>query len=58
MVQEILTGVDDVAFCQLDARDVVRHELVGRIVSAYGRWDELNAPGAARLRRNDRGRRA
>ncbi|MFN8125617.1 MAG: PhoH family protein [Candidatus Nanopelagicales bacterium] len=58
VVEEILSGVDDVAFCRLDARDVVRHELVGRIVSAYGRWDERNTPITAPLRRGDRGRRA
>jgi len=40
VVQEILEGVDDVHFAQLDAHDVVRHALVGSIVEAYGRWDE------------------
>ena len=39
IVQEILTGVDDIAFCRLYSQDVVRHRLVGRIVDAYGRWD-------------------
>ncbi len=39
IVQEILTGVDDVAFCRLYSQDVVRHRLVGRIVDAYARWD-------------------
>lgn len=39
-VEEILTGIDDVAFCRLTSRDVVRHKLVGRIVEAYGRHDE------------------
>ncbi len=39
IVEEILTDIRDVAFCRLDAQDVVRHELVGRIVEAYGRWD-------------------
>ena len=42
VVQEILEDVDDVAFCRLDSQDVVRHKLVGRIVEAYGRYDELN----------------
>lgn len=36
-VQEILDGVDDIAFCALTNRDVVRHRLVGRIVAAYDR---------------------
>jgi phosphate starvation-inducible PhoH-like protein len=38
-VQEILTGIDDVAFCTLTSADVVRHRLVGEIVDAYGRYD-------------------
>jgi len=41
VVQEILEGVDDVHFAELNAHDVVRHALVGSIVEAYGRWDEL-----------------
>jgi phosphate starvation-inducible PhoH-like protein len=40
IVQEILEGVQDVHFAQLDANDVVRHALVGSIVEAYGRWDQ------------------
>jgi phosphate starvation-inducible PhoH-like protein len=39
VVEGILTGVPDVAFCELDSEDVVRHKLVGRIVQAYGRFD-------------------
>jgi len=41
VVQEILEGVEDVHFAELNARDVVRHALVGSIVEAYGRWDQL-----------------
>lgn len=41
VVREILTGLDDVAFCQLHADDVVRHKLVGRIVEAYGRYEAV-----------------
>jgi phosphate starvation-inducible PhoH-like protein len=39
IVADILTGVQDVAFCELDSSDVVRHKLVGRIVDAYGRYE-------------------
>jgi phosphate starvation-inducible PhoH-like protein len=39
-VQQVLEGVDDVAFCRLTSHDVVRHALVGAIVDAYGRHDE------------------
>lgn len=34
-VQEILDEVDDISFCYLTKRDVVRHKLVGQIVAAY-----------------------
>ncbi|MEY8436466.1 PhoH family protein [Atopobiaceae bacterium 24-176] len=33
--RRVLQGVDDIAFCDLDRTDVVRHTLVGRIVDAY-----------------------
>lgn len=60
VVEDILTGVPDVAFCQLDATDVVRHKLVGRIVEAYGRFDAevaTHPEGAAQPRlRNPRNR--
>ena len=39
LVQGILDGLDDIAFCQLTARDVVRHKLVGRSVAAYDQYD-------------------
>ncbi len=42
-VTEILDGVDDIAFCTLTNRDVVRHKLVGRIVAAYDRYDSTLA---------------
>ena len=43
VVREILTGIDDVAFCEMSSQDVVRHKLVGQIVDAYGKFDELKA---------------
>ncbi len=39
VVQGILEGIDDIAFCRLTSTDVVRHRLVGEIVDAYGRYD-------------------
>nr|WP_323745472.1 PhoH family protein [Parvivirga hydrogeniphila] len=42
-VREILEGVDDVAFVELDARDVVRHRLVQRIVNAYSEYEAAKA---------------
>lgn len=35
--REILRGVDDIAFCELSAQDVVRHRLVSDIITAYER---------------------
>ena len=32
---QVLNGVEDIAICRLDHTDVVRHELVGRIIQAY-----------------------
>ena len=39
VVQDILHEVDDLAFIQLNSKDVVRHKLVSRIVEAYESWD-------------------
>jgi phosphate starvation-inducible PhoH-like protein len=39
VVQEILNQVVDLAFIQLNSKDVVRHKLVSRIVEAYEFWD-------------------
>ncbi len=44
VVQDILEGVEDIDFCRLDSRDVVRHKLVTDIVDAYNRWDEERVP--------------
>ena len=40
VVREILGGIDGVAFAVLDAKDVVRHAIVQRIVEAYERHEE------------------
>jgi phosphate starvation-inducible PhoH-like protein len=36
----ILEGIDGISFVHFEARDVVRHPLVQKIVSAYGRADQ------------------
>jgi phosphate starvation-inducible PhoH-like protein len=38
-VRDILKDVDDLAFIELESRDVVRHKLVQHIVTAYHLWD-------------------
>lgn len=36
-VRSVLEGIDDIAFCDLTGKDVVRHSLVATIVAAYER---------------------
>ncbi|WP_420177047.1 PhoH family protein [Luteococcus sp. OSA5] len=50
-VQQILDGVEDIAFCNLTNRDVVRHKLVGRIVAAYDQFESLDMPTNRTARR-------
>jgi phosphate starvation-inducible PhoH-like protein len=38
-VRDILQGIDDLEFIELDAHDVVRHRIVQDIVNAYERSD-------------------
>ena len=38
--ETILQGIDGIKFVRLDGGDVVRHELVQRIIEAYGKLDE------------------
>jgi phosphate starvation-inducible PhoH-like protein len=40
VAREILRGVEGIAFIDFDERDVVRHELVARIVRAYDRFEK------------------
>lgn len=55
----VLRNVDEIAFCQLTSRDVVRHPLVQKIVEAYEKYEKKQArPAQERLGRdNDRKRR-
>ena len=39
-LRDILGGIDDIAFVDLNRRDVVRHALVGRIVDAYDAYEK------------------
>ena len=40
IVRNILNNIDGVAFCELGARDVVRHRIVQEIVEAYASYDD------------------
>jgi phosphate starvation-inducible PhoH-like protein len=42
---DVLRGVEGIAFVYFDDKDVVRHQLVQRIVKAYDRYNELIGAG-------------
>ena len=46
---KVLKGIDDIAFCTLTSKDVVRHPLVKKIVKAY---EDYEGKEAARNRRD------
>ena len=52
VIEDILSGIDDIEVCQLTSADVVRHRLVGQIIDAYERWDESMASLKARRDRS------
>lgn len=39
-VEKILKDIDDISFCYLTDRDVVRHQLVQKIIKAYDKFDK------------------
>jgi phosphate starvation-inducible PhoH-like protein len=43
IITDILQGIDDIAFLELTAEDVVRHRLIGDIVKAYEEFDAAKA---------------
>ena len=45
---KVLSGIEDIAFCTLTGRDVVRHPLVQKIVRAYETYEARQARGQAR----------
>ena len=42
-IEQVLHGIDDIAFVHLQAADVVRNRLVGQIVRAYDRADQARS---------------
>ena len=44
-IEQVLHGIDDIAFVHLQAADVVRNRLVGQIVRAYDRADQAHSRG-------------
>ena len=47
-VMRVLRGVEDVAICQFSQKDVVRHQLVQRIIAAYEKYEQTRAGGERR----------
>jgi phosphate starvation-inducible PhoH-like protein len=43
VISDILQDIDDIAFLELTAEDVVRHRLIGDIVKAYEKFDAAKA---------------
>ncbi|MDO4292031.1 MAG: PhoH family protein [Eubacteriales bacterium] len=48
---KVLSGVEDIGFCSLTSRDVVRHPLVQRIVKAYESYEAKQAYRDAKVKR-------
>lgn len=49
-IRKILDGIDDIAFMDLTAEDVVRHRLISDIVSAYETYDEARTSSVTQAR--------
>ncbi|HWM94219.1 MAG TPA: PhoH family protein [Thermoanaerobaculia bacterium] len=54
--QEVLTGVEGIKFFFFDQRDVVRHALVQKVVTAYDRYDRQKAEREKEKTEKDRER--
>lgn len=48
VAMKVLSKIDDIAFCQLTSKDVVRHPLVQQIVQAYDNYEKKQKPPAKR----------
>ena len=44
VAMKVLDGIDDIAICKLTGADVVRHQLVQKIIEAYEVYDKKNPP--------------
>lgn len=48
---KVLKKIDDIGFCQLTSKDVVRHPLVQQIVQAYDEYEKKQKPAKPRTAR-------
>lgn len=54
IAQRVLKGVEEISFCTLTSKDVVRHPLVQRIVKAYEEYESKESLRKTRNQRNAR----
>ena len=52
VAMKVLKKIDDIGFCQLTSKDVVRHPLVQQIVQAYDAYEKKQKPDRPARRRN------
>ena len=52
VAMKVLKKIDDIGFCQLTSKDVVRHPLVQQIVQAYDDYEKKQKPERPARRRN------
>ena len=57
VASKVLKNVEEIAFCQLTSRDVVRHPLVQKIVKAYDEYEKRESSKSKRNRYSDGNRR-
>lgn len=54
---KVLSKVDDIGFCELTSKDVVRHPLVQKIVQAYESYEKAQERRSSRKDSHDYQRR-
>lgn len=54
VAERVLKNIEDIAFCTLTSRDVVRHPLVQKIVKAYDDYEAREKKGNKGTRKNGR----
>ena len=54
---KVLAKVEDIGFCELTSKDVVRHPLVQKIVQAYDSYERAQEKRSSRKERYDNQRR-
>ena len=53
-VMKILQGVEDISIRELKQSDVVRHQLVQRIIAAYEKYDNARAEARANHKKEEK----